>query len=654
MGRAIRQTDTGRAWWRQLASQLLAQVVRPWHGRAKPQMAQPAGLGVEDLPGGVGYTPTGAAAALVLHTQQDFEAWIPALLMDWLAGGQVLVLGADAGQLDALLATPALRAAHDAGRLRACLLPAAAQRRLRQEGVAALAGELRRAGHDSATALCLLDAHAVLAGASVAQVRRLARQVRRWSAGLRRPLALLFPLHRWPEGGTGQDPAGIAQLVTTAFDHVAQLRTQAEEPCLTLYRWDGASGAVAQARYGLQPLSPQANDGSAGPRLRYSGSLSQGEWPTLVAAPDADTVYATLASVADQRRVPPTWRIVADQHALAEATAQAVGATVLLDAGEPERFEELAALVHRLRSSRPLSLKIVVRETRRRLRVHSEQVLLRLGATSVIYREIGFSRLLRMIDESRALVHAREVETDCAAALRGHSVEPVRGYLAPETFIAQVEDALARSRGTGLEHCLVHLLLLPSVAHLDALRACRALRDGDLFSADAAGVYVFLFGCTQADLDDVLARMFSLPLEQCFGAQLVDASRDGIAAALDELRALGPADLPDFSPLLLQPGAASRRADGGPAPSSSAAPLQGRAGPPQAPSDGSATDLPRAPAGDNANAAPDGNAVGDATGAKPADAGAVMPAPAVLTARPIGRTRTRLSNVREQTHQEAP
>ena len=53
------------------------------------------------------------------------------------------------------------------------------------------------------------------------------------------------------------------------------------------------------------------------------------------------------------------------------------------------------------------------------MRVHSEQVLLRLGATSVIYREIGFSRLLRMIDESRALVHAREVETDCAAALRG-------------------------------------------------------------------------------------------------------------------------------------------------------------------------------------------------------------------------------------------
>lgn len=641
MGAAILQPGAGRPWWRRWVALPLLRASWPWRRHAAAQIAQPAGLGVDGLPDGVGHTPVGTAAALLLHAHQDFEAWIPSLLIDWLAGGPVLVLGADTAQIDQLLTAPALREAHTSGRLRAWLLPAAAQRRLRHDGMAALAGELRRAGHDGATALCLLDANALLAGASVEQVRRLAQQMRRWSAGLRRPVALLFPLYRHAGSGAGQDGAGLARLAATAFDQVAHLHTQAEEPSLTLHRWDGASGAVAQARYGLQlPKAQPASDSASAPRLRYSGSLSQGDWPTLVAAPDADTVFATLASVADQRRVPPSWYIVADQQALAEAAAQAVGATVLLDAGEPERFEELAALVHRLRSSRPPSLKIVVRETRRRLRVHSEQALLRLGATSVIYREIGFARLLRMIEESRALVHTRDVEADCAAALRGHSVAPVRGYLPPGEFVAQADGVLERSRGTGLEHCLVHLLLLPSVAHLDALRACRALRDGDLFSADASGVYAFLFGCTQADLDDVLARMFTLPLEQCFGAQLVDASRDGIAATLDELRASAP-DLPDFTALL--PTAAPRRTTA----------AQTRTEPLQAQADGPDAAAPPAPPGEDASAELAAPQVSESASAEPLwpeDS----PAPAVFTASPIGRTRTRLASVRAQDARETP
>lgn len=528
-----------------------------WHGaRRGVRMARPAQLGVNGLPHGVGHLPVGTPAALLVRGEACWRDWSSALVADLLAAGPVLVLAAQTQDIDLLLQSPTLREAHEQGRLRAWLLPPQAQQRLQRDGLAAFARELERAGLSRDASLCLLDAGALLAGATVVQQRRLRGQLGRWSATRQRPLVLMFALHRTP-AGTGSDIGAAVRVQGACFSHVAELGLMSERPVLTLYRWDGDQGAVFDARYDLR--RSEAAPGVAA-RLHYAGSFSLGAVPMLADAPDQFTVYATQGAVERQRGVPATWHIAASLAALEEAVHDASGATVVLDAGAPEQFEDVAALVHRLRQARPRGLKIIVRETTSKLRSHSEQALMRLGATAVVYREVGFSRLLQLIEDSRQLVHARAVDSDYEQALAEFMPARVRGYLPAAQFVQCVGEMLRRTEDAGLVHSLVRLQLLPAAAHLDALHACRTQRDGDLVTADAQGLYVFLFACRETDLDLALAHLFALPLGQIFSSQMADSTPDGMAAMLERLEAAAPG-LPDYTPLLAPSTPLPRRAE---------------------------------------------------------------------------------------------
>lgn len=515
-------------------------MLRSWWRGTPRRAASVAGFGVDGLPHGVGRLPDAAPAALLAQDDASHRAWAPAVVADLLATGPVLALADDAADFEALLCVPALREAHGAGRLRTWLLPAEAQQRLRRDGLAGLLRDCRQAGLHGGASLCVLDANAMLEEATVAELQRLGTQWRRFARVVGRPAALLFPLGR-AQGGAEGGIAGMVRSMSGAFTHAAELGGIPELPVLTLHRWDGERGAVFHARYGLEP------DGQGA--LRYGGSFSQGEVPVMVEAPDQFAVYATQASVARQRGVPASWRIVPTLDALEEAARHAVGATVVVDAGGPQQFEAVASLVHRLRFSRPTSLKIIVRETEAKVRANSEQALLRLGATAVVYREVGFSRLLQLIDDCRHQVHTRTVERDYEQALAAFMPVAECGYRPPVRFVQLVRDMLERSSAVGLEHRLVHLQLLPNVAHLDALRACLPQRDGDFVTADAHGLYVFLFACREPDLEAALMHLFKLPLGQLFAVQSSDGTVVGMGAQLDSLAARAQG-LPDYGPLL--------------------------------------------------------------------------------------------------------
>lgn len=529
-----------------------------WHGlyRPQPRPAQAATLGIRDLPEGVGQLPIGAPALLLTQDEASARQWAPLVIGELLACGPVLLLAARATDADALWQHARLRQAYDAGRLRVVLLPPPAQARLRRDGLMRWSSELQRAGLGAGASLCLLDARALLAGASMAELRRLGAQLRRFAARRSWPSVLLLPLAQAADGEPFMDGVQIAAAArsgTLGMSHVATLTQEPHGAALALHSWDGTQGAVFHMRYDLR----QEADG-----LAYAGSAAQGEMPLLVQAPDMDLVYATAACMAPSFEPPAHWVVLPAMAELERAVQQAVGATVLLDAGGPQQFDALGALVHRLRSTRPASLKIIVRETTSKLRAHSEQALLHLGATTVAYRELGFARLLRLIEANRTAVHMQPPAHDLEQTLAAFRPAPVRGYLAPAAFERAVRAVFERRDAADLTHTLVYLQLLPRVAHLDALRACRALRDGDLVSADASGVWVFLFACSAPDVARTLAHMFTLPLEQFFAAQVTDSSESGIAASLQRLRAQAPG-LPDYSaelPAVATPAAAAPQA----------------------------------------------------------------------------------------------
>ena len=515
----------------------LARRLRP-SSQAADVSHQPTTIGIAGLPDGIGQLPPHVPVSLVATDSRSAAAWLPALIEDALAAGPVGLVASSTQWLDELLKRPTVRAAYRAGRLKLWMLLPDLQAQVQRDGLNPLMQELERTGLQPQHALYLCNAQSLLSGLSVAQLARVSDQLDALCRHRQRPVVLGFS----PPLDAGALLPTLRNLCQMSM-HIAAMHADADRWRLSLDRWGSDAGAIFQTTFGL------THDVSM-ERLTADGTRTQGPIAELVTAADQWSVLATRASVEGQRGVPGHWRIVDGLEDIEVAAATCVAATVLIDAGTASDFEALARLVHQLRLSRPPTLKIVVRENLGKLRTHSEQALLQLGASTVVYKEVGFSRLLQLLQDINAQSHTRKVSPDYAQALDSFMPPPERGYHAPARFCALVRGMLDRTHGIGLSHSLVRLNMLDKMPHLDALRACHTSRDGDLFTADHEAVYVFLFACREPDVELALQRVFALPLTQLFTSQATDCSEPGIRAMTDQLQESLRTGVPDYSAML--------------------------------------------------------------------------------------------------------
>ena len=450
--------------------------------------------------------------------------------------------------LDELLERPAVQAAYQTDRLRLWTLSPGLHTQVQRNGLSALMQELERTGLPPQHALYLYDAQHLLSGLNMAQLARVSDQLSTLCRQRPRPVVLGFT----PPLDAGALLPTLRNLCQMSM-HIATLHADADRWRLSLDRWSSDTGALFQTGFGL------VQDASTH-RLAADGTRTQGATSELVTAADQWSVLATRASVEGQRGIPGHWRIVDGLEDIEVAAATCVASTVLIDAGSASDFESRARLVHHLRLSRPPTLKIVVRENLGKLRTHSEQALLQLGASVVVYKEVGFSRLLQLLQDIHAQSHTRKVHPDYTQALDSFMPPRERGYQAPARFCTLVRGVLDRTHDIGLSHSMVRLNMLDQMPHIDALGACHTSRDGDLFTADHEAIYVFLFACREPDVELALQRVFALPLTQLFTSQATDCSESGIRAMTDQLQETLRKGVPDYSALLADASAPSAAA----------------------------------------------------------------------------------------------
>ncbi|CAG4890858.1 cellulose biosynthesis protein BcsE [Paraburkholderia saeva] len=268
-------------------------------------------------------------------------------------------------------------------------------------------------------------------------------------------------------------------------------------------------------------------------------------------ARDEERVVACRSVVGDEAWVPRDWDIVADQAAALVACEGAQAATVLLEYLGGAQLEALCAAIHTLRRRCGRALKIVVVERGEVLRHQYELLVLSLGANLVIGRQLPFSRIQSLLQSLRGQLHTRPVADDYRTALAAALSDDILGYLPVGTFSARLRGVLERSAALRLPHVLVKIALLPSLSHVDALRHCTPRRAGDVFTADASHLYVFLFACRLADAGAALAHFFDVPVAG-LSERTVYLAEEGIAAELDALdaahRRIPVADFSDLFP----------------------------------------------------------------------------------------------------------
>lgn len=297
---------------------------------------------------------------------------------------------------------------------------------------------------------------------------------------------------------------------------------------LTVERWTGQDKSVHR-QFGLK-LSAQDKS------LSLDGSDMNAGEQVVFYAPDQGQVIATAATVAGVKGVPAEWTVVNDLTDMEVVCDSAVAATILLHADGDQEFEALSRFVHRMRSSHPRSLKIVVRETTNKLRYNNELMLLRLGINLMVYREIPFSRVVQVINDISDQVFSRPVENEYLLAVQAAEPNRIAGYLSPSIFCREVTAMLKRSERIDLSHSLVRLPILSRVAQLDALQACQARRLGDIFTADQNSIYLFLFACRESDVDSTLDRLFSVPVTELFSSHIIEPTPELIWESIGQLR----------------------------------------------------------------------------------------------------------------------
>ena len=508
------------------------------------------GLGIEGLPPSLLRFPPCQSQVLLVPEAEPRIHLLCQVAETALARGLPLhvVLGPGAGEeLDACLArSPAMVRALEAGRLN--LL----QWQPRPGEVPALGPLLRELPLFQAApedGLIFLGMEALFLWEKPGPLQRQLSILRDWVR--QRPSGTLFLF-----AGQGGEALPVASM-DWAFPNVGRLAWVQGHLTLELLRWQGG---LQNSCYGLQP----ADHG-----LEMEGSVLDGDSLRLRAAPRQGCVLAMAAALAGQTGVPGHWQVLADEAAL-EAELPSLGAATLLLAYEgPAGFVDLVHRVHRLRQAHPRHLKILVRETGAKLRYGAESILLKAGINSVIYRELGFSRVIQQVHGHGNQIYSGEPCADLDGLLAAAEPPPVSGYLPPARFCHLVRQMVERSALLGMEHCLLRFSLLRRVTHLDALEHCRIGRNGDLVTTDREHLYLFLFACREPDVETSVNHIFREPVDTLFDSTCILPGPELIRHAVDALERLAEHEaLPDHSALLAARAAAApaapERPSGGP------------------------------------------------------------------------------------------
>lgn len=501
-----------------------------WLGRSVLPASRVAPLPFEGLPAGVGELRSGYPALMLYSDAASRERLMVAILRQLEAGASAhhaTWLSGPAGS--SLGLRQQVRAATRAGVLDAMAWSEDAAAQLRELGPGYLLQELATIGmhrHDL-WIVDLIEPWLADAGRALS-VERLVSEathcLREWAGEHSGPILALAPASR-----LGMTLLPLA--ADSAVPALAQFDASASAARLDVVRW------ASRLRHGAEPYGRRWElDVTESGRWR-ARAASGLDLAGALQAPDARAVHALRAAVHDMSALPEGWQAHDSLESLLAAADGAVAATIVLCFQSPEDLAPLAHVVSRLRRQHPRWMRIVVRERDCCARSHGALALRRLGADALVHGDASPACLERAVRELDARSAPHDLSIEPEALLQRLTPEAVHGFMTPPAFCATVRCMLERTAGLRLTHSLVHLPLLSRVPVAAALHACALRRDGDLVTADAEGLHVFLFGCAADDVLNTLESMFAFPCSELARCVRIDPDPDSQRQSLLALQA---------------------------------------------------------------------------------------------------------------------
>ena len=226
------------------------------------------------------------------------------------------------------------------------------------------------------------------------------------------------------------------------------------------------------------------------------------------------------------------WQACDSMVSVIRAAFGSVAPTVLLSFERHSVLRDLAEAVHTLRLSLGRRARIVVIEREASLRYQNEILLLRLGTSLVVHRDVQENRIPLMLESLRGQVFNRDIEMHFDAALSSVVASAKRGYLPPASFVRETTNVVDRSELLNLPCALVIAKPSSTKACTELLTKVRVTRAGDLTTTDGNLCYIFFSGCPESSIKRALQAVLGDGVDELFADMQFIVMRPDIRARL--------------------------------------------------------------------------------------------------------------------------
>lgn len=369
--------------------------------------------------------------------------------------------------------------------------------------------------------------------------------LRKWASHKRVTMLLVF------SRATGAHAATLNALMDN-LTGIARLGADKDGLELVFDYWQSPEGAVAARNFRLTTLDSGLYEAST--HITTVEQALVGEnYPREEEVEDGDSHFfymdPDLGSLANQ--MPGTWTQVDTLVGLMHATRNTRSATSILSFQRNTNLRQLAEAVHTLRLSLGRRARIVVQEKGASLRYQNEALLLRLGLNLVVNRDVPISRLPLLLDSLKGQIFSRDVGINFEAALASVLPTRLRGYLAPLSFVREVERILDQAQTLNIPCAMVIGKPGAGMTITESLTISGLSRPGDLISTDGEYCYLFLNACPQSAMLTALERILGMPVDTAFDDIHFLIQREEIQTELPVLvRAAEQGGLPDYASMI--------------------------------------------------------------------------------------------------------
>ena len=341
--------------------------------------------------------------------------------------------------------------------------------------------------------------------------------------------------------------------INALMDHltgIARLSGDRDGLEITFDYWQSPEGTITARNYPLLTLDSGLYEATT--RTVISKQVNEEEKIERKAdTPDAEPHYFYMDPDLDDMtgQVPGVWQRVDTSIGMMHASRNMRSATCILSFDGDSSLQQLAETVHSLRVSLGRYARIVVQEKQASLGNQSEALLLRLGVSLVVHRDVPTARMPTLLESLNGQVFKRDVEVNFESAVESAFPPKQPAYLPVQAFVREVTASLDRAEALGMSCAMVTGKPMPGMTVVGILTRNVLTRPGDRMTSDGESCYIFLNACPQSEIVVTLEQILGMAVDAAFDDPKLFIHREEIQPELIVLlRVSGHSPSPDDLP----------------------------------------------------------------------------------------------------------